>query len=164
MTAWMKSSLKNGRSESALDDVSAGARRASDETSSAATLPDPEVTPTAKRRRFSAAEKQRILSEADRCTEPGQLGALLRREGIYASMLATWRRQRAQAQETALAPRKRGPKPNAALAEAREVKKLQKQNERLRRELERAHTIIDVQKKLCTVLGLPTEPDLDEEP
>jgi len=78
-------------------------------------------------------------------------------------MLATWRRQRAQAQEAALAPRKRGPKPDAALAEARKVKKLQNQNERLRRELERARTIIDVQKKLCTVLGLPTEPDLDEE-
>jgi hypothetical protein len=78
-------------------------------------------------------------------------------------MLATWRRQRAQAQEAALAPRKRGPKPNAAVAEAHALKKLQKQNERLRCELERARTIIDVQKKLCTVLGLPTEPDLDEE-
>src|ERR1700739_891249 len=159
MTAWMKSSLMNGRSDSVLDDVSVGARRASAETSSGAPTPDPEVTPTAKRRRFSAAEKQRILSEADRCTEPGQIGALLRREGIYASMLATWRRQRAQAEQAALAPRKRGPKPHPALAEAREVKRLQEQNARLRRELERAHTIIDVQKKLCTVLGLPTEPE-----
>lgn len=67
-------------------------------------------------------------------------------------MLATWRKQRVQAEQAALAPRKRGRKPNAALAEAREVKKLQEQNARLRRELERAHTIIDVQKKLCTVL------------
>ena len=163
MTAWMKSSLMNGHSDSVLDDVSAGARRASGETSSGA-APNPEVTPTAKRRRFSAAEKQRILSEADRCTEPGQIGALLRREGIYASMVATWRKQRAQAEQAALAPRKRGPMPNAALAEARELKRLQEQNARLRRELERAHTIIDVQKKLCTVLGLPTESDPDEEP
>lgn len=163
MTAWMKSPLMNGRSESDLDDVSTGARRASGETSSGAT-PNPEVTPIARRRQFSAAEKQRILSEADRCTEPGQIGALLRREGIYASMLATWRKQRDRAEQAALAPRKRGPKANPALAEARELKKLQEQNARLRRELERAHTIIDVQKKLCTVLGLPTEPDADEEP
>lgn len=163
MTTWMKSSSMNGRSDSVLDDVSAGARRASGETSSGAT-PNPEVTPIARRRQFSAAEKQRILSEADRCTEPGQLGALLRREGIYASMLATWRKQRDRAEQAALAPRKRGPKANPALAEARELKKLQEQNARLRRELERAHTIIDVQKKLCTVLGLPTEPEADEEP
>lgn len=163
MTAWMKSPLMNGRSDSVLDDVSAGARRASGETSSGAT-PNPEVTPIAKRRQFSAAEKQRILSEADRCTEPGQIGALLRREGIYASMLATWRKQRDRAEQAALAPRKRGPRANPALAEARELKKLQEQNARLRRELERAHTIIDVQKKLCTVLGLPTESEVDGEP
>jgi len=163
MTAWMKSPLMNGCSDSVLDDVSAEARGASGETSSGAT-PNPEVTPIAKRRQFPAAEKQRILSEADRCTEPGQIGALLRREGIYASMLATWRKQRARAEQATLAPRKRGPKPNPALTETRELKKLQEQNARLRRELERAHTIIDVQKKLCTVLGLPTEPEADEEP
>jgi transposase len=131
--------------------------------SSSARIPDPEVAPTAKRRRFSGAEKRRILLEADRCTKPGEIGALLRREGIYASMLATWRKQRDQAEQAALAPRKRGPKPNAQLAEARQLKKLQDENARLRSQLERAHTIIDVQKKLCTMLGLPTASEADEQ-
>lgn len=161
MTPGMKSSVMNGHADSPSEDVSAGARRASAETSSRA--PDPEVAVTAQRRRFSGADKRRILSEADRCTKPGELGALLRREGIYSSMLATWRKQRAQAEHAALAPRKRGPKPDAALAEAQALERLQKENARLRRKLEQAHTIIDVQKKLCTVLGLPSAPDAEDE-
>jgi transposase-like protein len=110
----------------------------------------------AKRRRFSAAEKQRILEQADRCTQHGELGALLRRERIYSSLLSTWRKQRREAQADALAPKRRGPKPDPALAEKGESEKQTREIERLRGELERAHLIIDVQKKLCTLLGLPT--------
>lgn len=125
-------------------------------------LPNPQVAATAKRRQFSASEKRRILQEADRCTKPGELGALLRREHIYSSMLATWRKQRARGEQAALAPSKRGRKPEPALAQARELQNLTRENARLRDKLERAHTIIDVQKKLCTLLGLPTADELPE--
>ena len=124
--------------------------------------PDPEVAATAKRRQFSSKEKRRILAAADRCTEAGAIGALLRREGIYSSQLATWRRQRAASERVALEPRKRGRKVDPGIAESRQVAELTKDNERLRRKLAQAHTIIDVQKKLCTLLGLPTAEDLDE--
>jgi len=89
---------------------------------------------------------------------------LLRRERIFSSMLAAWRKQRDQAEQAALAPRKRGRKPDAALAERRQAVPLQRENARLRRELERAHAIIEVQKKLCALLGLPTaeESELDK--
>lgn len=108
--------------------------------------PDPEVVPKAERRRFSAEYKQRILTEADRCSEQGQIGALLRREGLYASHLTTWRRQRDQG---ALS-QKRGRKPDP---QAAEIKRLGHENERLRLRLERAERIIDVQKKLAQLLG-----------
>ena len=123
--------------------------------------PDPEVAATAKRRQFSSKEKRRILAAADRCIEAGAIGALLRREGIYSSQLATWRRQRAASERVALEPRKRGRKVDPGIAESRQVAELTKDNERLRRKLAQAHTIIDVQKKLCTLLGLPTAEDLD---
>jgi transposase-like protein len=139
----------------AVDGAAQGARRATADAPSAA-APDPEVVATAKRRRFSAAEKRRLLNAADRCTKPGELGALLRREGIYSSMLATWRKQRAQAEEAALQARRRGRQPDPALAEARQLEQLQRENDRLRRRLAEAHTVIEVQKKLCTLLGLPT--------
>ena len=124
--------------------------------------PDPEVAATAKRRQFSSKEKHRILAAADGCTEVGQIGALLRREGIYSSQLAAWRKQRKVSERTALEPRQRGRKADPAIAEARRVVELTKENERLRRKLAQAHTIIDVQKKLCTLLGLPTAEDPDE--
>jgi transposase len=117
---------------------------------------DPEVAPRAKRRTFSNAEKQRIVREANHCTQPGEMGALMRREGIYSSMLASWRTQQACAERAALAPPRGGPKPVANLAEQRELKLLSGENARLRSELQRAQIIIDVQKKLCTLLGLPT--------
>jgi transposase len=163
MAAVLKSSLMlEGSGSSSLEDVTEGARRATVETSSSAPPPDPEVTPIARRRRFSGAEKRRILGEADLCTKPGQLGALLRREGVYSSMLTNWRKQSVRADEAALAPRKRGPKPAANREEMRQVKRLTQENARLQRELERARTIIDVQKKLCTLLGLPTADEPDE--
>jgi transposase len=108
-----------------------------------------EVTPKGKRRIFSAAYKRQILQEADACRQSGQLGALLRREGLYSSHLTTWRRQRDQGE---LGTKKRGQK---ADPQAQEVVRLQRQNERLQAQLAQAETIIAVQKKLCDLLGLP---------
>ncbi len=123
---------------------------------------DPEVAPKATRRQFSAAEKLRILQEADACTQAGQIGALLRREGLYSSQLATWRRLRAQGQLHALTPQQRGPKP-APDAVAEEVAQLRRENARLQARLTQAETIIEVQKKVSQLLGLaPPPPPLEE--
>jgi len=111
----------------------------------------------AKRRQFSGSDKRRILEAADRCTQPGDLGALLRKEGIYSSHLNTWRKQRTAAERAALEPQQRGRKADPALAEDRRVARLTQENDRLRRQLAQAHAIIDVQKKLCALLGLPAD-------
>lgn len=138
--------------------ASQGARRATAEANGSlpAALPpgaDVEVVAHAARRQFSPAEKRRILAAADRCTEPGEIGALLRREGVYSSSLTTWRRQRAAADLAALAPHKRGPKPDPDRAEALQVAKLTREIERLRIQLEKARLVIDVQKKVAALLG-----------
>jgi hypothetical protein len=146
-----------------MDDALAGSRRTTaGNTSTIAVPPDPEVSASAKRRLFSSSEKRRILTEADRCTEPGEIGALLRREGIYSSSLSAWRKQRKAAERAALEPQRRGRKADPAIAESHCVMALTKDNERLRRQLAQAHTIIDVQKKLCTLLGLPSAEDPEE--
>ena len=116
--------------------------------------PQNEVTPKAKRRRFSASYKLRILEETDRCTKPGQIGALLRREGLYSSNLTSWRRQRDQGQIGALSPKKRGPKPVPDATMVRELTKLREQNQRLEQKLKKAELIIEVQKKVSALLGL----------
>lgn len=118
----------------------------------AARIPDPEVVPKAKRRQFTAEYKLRIVREADACTEPGQIGSLLRREGLYSSYLSTWRRQREEGPLQALSSKKRGRKGQDPSAE--ELAQLQRENERLRARLEQAEIIIDVQKKLSKLLGL----------
>jgi len=138
--------------EGALED----ARRAAGNAPSGA-RPDPEVVATARRRQFSSSDKRRILEAADRCTQPGDIGALLRKEGIYSSHLTTWRRQRAADERAALAPQQRGRKADPALAEDRRVLQLTQANDRLRRQLAQANAIIDVQKKLCALLGLPAD-------
>ena len=117
---------------------------------------DPEVAATAKRRQFSGSERRRIVAAADRCSAPGEIGALLRREGIYSSQLAAWRKKRVATGRSGLDSQKRGRKADPALAVARREEALTKENKRLRHQLVQAHTIIDVQKKLCTLLGLPT--------
>ena len=117
-----------------------------------AEVPDPEVVPRAKRRQFSAKYKLRILTEADQCTQRGEIGALLRREGLYSSHLTTWRRQRDRGQLAGLTPEKRGRKPDP---QADELARLQRENEQLKARLEQAETIIEVQKKLSQMLGLP---------
>jgi transposase-like protein len=125
--------------------------------------PDPEVVAQAKRRRFTAAYKQRILTESDQAKGSGGIGALLRREGLYSSLLATWRRERAAGVLQALTPQKRGPKSKRDPVQE-EVQKLQKENARLTDQLRKAAIIIDVQKKLGTLLGwpLPTEEEIDK--
>jgi transposase len=137
----------------APDEVLEGARRATGNTSSGA-RPDPEVVAVARRRQYSSSEKRRILALADACTQPGEIGALLRREGIYSSHLSTWRRQRDAAERAGLEPQKRGRKTDPALAEAHHLEKLTRENERLRRKLAQAELIIDVQKKVATLLGM----------
>jgi hypothetical protein len=138
--------------EGALED----ARRAAGNAPSGV-RPDPEVVATARRRQFTSGDKRRILDAADRCTQPGEIGALLRKEGIYSSHLTTWRRQRAADERAALAPHKRGRKADPAQAEDRRVLQLTQENDRLRRKLAQANAIIDVQKKLCALLGLSTD-------
>src|SRR4030095_6174195 len=115
--------------------------------------PDPEVVPKASRRTFSAAEKLRILNEADACTQSGQIGALLRREGLYSSHLVKWRRLRAAGLIQALAPQPRGPKPPPPDPVAEELAQLRKENARLQGRLAQAELIIDVQKKVAQLLG-----------
>jgi hypothetical protein len=106
----------------APDEVLEGARRATGNTSSGA-RPDPEVVAVARRRQYSS-EKRRILALADGCTQPGEIGALLRREGIYSSHLSTWRRQRAAAERAGLEPQKCGRKADPRLAEAHHIEML----------------------------------------
>ena len=122
--------------------------------------PDPEVPERAKRRRFSAEYKLAILREADRCTEPGQIGALLRRERLYSSHLVDWRRQRETGALEALA-RKRGPKP--ADPARVEVDRLRRANERLAKRLAQAEKISEIQGKVSELLGLPLDPASDDE-
>jgi transposase-like protein len=115
-------------------------------------VPDPEVAEKKPRRRFTAKYKLRILHEADNCTESGQLGALLRREGLYSSNLTTWRRQREKGIFSGLTPKKRGRKNKPKNPLADQVARLEKENRKLRLKLKQAETIIDVQKKVSQML------------
>jgi len=141
-----------------------GARRATaafgPSTTSRATDPDPEVPAKAQRRRFPAEYRLRILRQADACKKPGELGALLRREGLYSSYLANWRRQRDRGELLTGRARKRGPTPRPIDPR---VKQLEVENRRLQRKLARAETIITLQKKVAEILGIPLKPlDIDE--
>jgi transposase len=151
--------MNNTPSASALG-ILEGARRASEGMPRAAAPPDPEVVAIARRRRYSAGEKRALLAEADRCKAAGTLGAFLRSKRIYSSMLSSWRKQLEAADRMALAPKKRGPKPDPS---ARQIEQLNRENARLRRKLERAEIIIDAQKKLCVALGLPTVDETSED-
>ena len=119
--------------------------------------PDPEVPEAKARRRFTARYKLRILEEADTCTEPGQLGVLLRREGLYSSNLTTWRRQRSEGILDSLSPKKRGRKTKEKNPLAERVGELERENQRLRHKLKQAETIIEVQKKVSQLLGIPLD-------
>lgn len=123
--------------------------------------PDPEVSDKKPRRKFTAKYKLKILSEADNCTEPGQMGSLLRREGLYSSNLTTWRRQREKGILNGLAPQKRGRKKLPGNPLAKQVASLEKENRQLRLQLRQAETIIDVQKKVSRMLEVSK--DLSDE-
>jgi transposase-like protein len=121
----------------------------------ASVLPDPEVPAKADRRRFTAEYKLRVLTLADACIEPGCVGKLLRREGLYSSNLNTWRGQRDRGVLSALTPKKRGRKESVRNPLYAENEKLRKENERLNGRLRQAEIIIDVQKKISEILGIP---------
>ena len=123
------------------------------EVPAAAGVGDAEVPEKAKRRRFDAAYKQRILEEADRLSQSGELGQLLRREGIYSSLLSTWRRQRDEGMLAGLSPKRRGRKAKWKDAVVLENERLRRENEQLTHRLKQAETIIEVQKKVSEMLG-----------
>jgi transposase len=121
-------------------------------------LPDPEVLEKPVRRRFTADYKLRIVQEADRCTEPGQIGALLRREGLYSSQLGAWRHQRQQGQLQGLRDDKRGRKATVPYPVQIELDQLRRENHRLRHQVQQAELIIDIQKKASLLLGISLSP------
>ena len=120
-------------------------------------VPDPEVSTKAKRRQFTKEYKLSVLRQADACRDPGEIGALLRREGLYSSHLSAWRRQREAGQ---LGKKRRGPK---STKPDPQVLELERENRRLQRQLERAQTVIEVQKKVSTLLGIPLSPPPPDE-
>ena len=124
--------------------------------------PDPEVPAKATRRRFSARYKLRILEQADGC-ESGEVGALLRREGLYWSNLQTWRRQREHGTLQALTPRKRGRKAKPVNPLDRQLRQVQAENRKLKRKLEKAEIMLDIQKKVSHLLGISLESSNENE-
>ena len=118
--------------------------------------PDTEVLAQSKRRQFTAAYKARIVEEAQRCTEQGQIGELMRREGLYSSALTQWRRQYQTGALQGLKDDKRGRK-RTRDARDQELERLQRENERLSKKLSQAELIIDIQKKVAAMLGNPIE-------
>jgi transposase len=121
--------------------------------------PDPQVKPKADRRVFKSAYKLSILDQADQCGSRAEIGALLRREGLYSSHLSNWRGLRRQGALQANTNNKRGPQPSLEPAQRRELEQLRQRNAKLERELEKAHTIIDVQKKLSSLLATMRDQD-----
>lgn len=142
----LSSSLSEDRSASSPSSSSQG---------SPSTLPDPEVSSKPVRRRFTATYKLSILEQADNCSQLGQIGALLRREGLYSSHLTAWRKQRRAGTLAGLAPAKRGPKSEPRNPLADEVQILRRENQQLTRRLKQAETIIEFQKKVSEILGIP---------
>ena len=127
-------------------------------SSSPERVPDPEVGARPKRRQFTAEYKLGILREVDACKGPGEIGALLRREGLYSSHLVLWRRQREEAAQSQLKARRRGPK---AKVQDPRVKQLERENARLQRQLKRVALLLDIQKKAGEILGIPMK-NLDD--
>lgn len=128
----------------------------------AATPINPEVTDKPVRRRYTAEYKRTILQEAERCTKKGEIGALLRREGLYSTHLTAWRREREAGVLAGLGARRRGPKAKRDPRD-QQISKLQKENDRLKRKLRQAEAIIDVQKKISDLLGIPQPGRFDGE-
>ena len=124
---------------------------------------DPEVPAKARRRQFRAEYKQRILREADATRDAGEIGALLRREGLYSSHLATWRRARERGELAGLAPRRRGRKEKALNPLAKRVVELERDKRRLERRLKQAELLLEIQKKASQLLEIPLASRDDED-
>ncbi len=122
-----------------------------------ATSPDPEVSEKPQRRRFAVEYKLSILEETDRAAEPGEVGAVLRREGLHSSHLTNWRKQRREGTLQGLEPKKRGRKAKEKNPLADRVAKLEREKRRLQERLDQAELIIEVQKKVAAMLGNPIE-------
>ncbi len=116
--------------------------------------PDPEVPEKKRRKTFTAGYKLRMLHEAEQCLKPGEIGALLRREGLYSSHLTTWRRQRDKGILNGLSPRKRGRKESLKDPSAERIAQLENENQRLQGRLRKAEIIIEAQKKISEILGI----------
>ncbi len=136
---------------------SASALRAFADSPGAGAPPNPEVAAKPRRRRFTAAYRLRILEEADRCTTSGEVGQLLRREGLYSSHLSNWRKAQREGSLAALAPKKRGAKAKARNPLEPKVRELESKVARLEKELHKAQTILDVQEKVAGLLGFDLE-------
>jgi len=157
--------------KSAFDGGTEGARRATGvapsfgRTEEPANMspPNPEVPEKRHRRKFTAQYKLRILAEAEACDKPGQLGALLRREGLYSSNLSTWKKQQEAGLLEALSPKKRGRKSKEKNPLAQQVARLERENEHLKEQLRKAEIIIDVQKKISQILGISRDHPEEEE-
>jgi transposase-like protein len=130
------------------------------ELSAAVVVPEVEVTEKAARRRFSLEYKRKILKEADACG-PGEIGALLRREGLYSSHLSVWRSARERGETAGLTPKKRGPKATPPDPRDRKIVELERETRRLKARLERAEALVDLQKKVSMILGIAL-PESDE--
>ncbi len=139
-----------------------GARRATGVSPAGAPAgaPDPAVEAKPTRRRFTAAYKLRVLREVERAREAGEIAAILRREGLYSSHLATWRRERDRVAKVGLAARKRGPEPKV---KDPRVKQLERENAKLRRRNQRLEALVAIQKKASELLGIPLSPLDDDE-
>ena len=150
---------EGGRSPTGVPpDTAAATGRGGPATGNGKPVPDPGVPEKAVRRRFTAEYKLRTLREADRSTESGQLGAMLRREGLYSSHLTAWRKQRNEGTLAGLEPKRRGRKTSPDAPLVAENERLQRDNRRLTVRLRQAETIIEVQKKLSEILGIPLPP------
>ncbi len=131
-----------------------GARRATgDSPSAAAVAGETEVVAKARRRRFTAEYKRRILREADRCTHPGEIGVLLRREGLYSSHLTTWRAARDRGELAGLAPKPRGPKATPPDPRDKKIAEQEREITRWKQRAERAEALVELQKKVAALLG-----------
>jgi transposase-like protein len=133
------------------------------EVNAVAKVPEVEVAEKASRRKFSAEYKRKVLKEADTCTREGEIGALLRREGLYSSHLSVWRAARQRGEIAGLAPKKRGPKVAPPDPRDRKIAELERETRRLKSRLERAEALVDLQKKVSAIMGIAL-PESDGKP
>jgi transposase len=124
-------------------------------------LTEVEVVAKAERRRFTAEYKLKVLREADRCKQPGEIGALLRREGLYWSNLTNWRKQRERGELAGLSVKQRGPQRREKSPLAERVRELERDNARLKRRAERAEGLVELQKKVSEILGIELAKSVD---